>query len=145
MSRPTRELVRALRLTADRLALDPSYQWGHMGRCNCGLLAQSITGLTGAEIHGSALVRYGDWEQQARDYCPTSGLLIDHIIAAMMRAGLERDDIRHLEKLSDPVVVRRVGRHLRFNVRGDVIDYMRAWAGVLEEQLEPAPVEAIVG
>ena len=144
MTNATPELVRALRLTVDRLALEPTYQWGHMGWCNCGLLAQSITGLTGAEIHGSALVRYGDWEQQARDYCPTSGLLIDHIIAAMMRAGLDRDDIRHLEKLSDPAVVRRVGRHLRFNVREDVIDYMSAWALLLEERLAPAAVEAMV-
>ncbi len=127
------ELIGALRRTAQRLSGDVSYQWGHMGMCNCGHLAQSITGLAGAEIHQSALVREGDWEQQAKDYCPTSGNLIDAVLAAMFELGLTRDDIRHLEKLSDPAVIRRVGRHLRFNNREDVELYVRAWADMLEE------------
>jgi hypothetical protein len=137
MARASGDLIDALRRTADRLAGDVSYQWGHMGMCNCGHLAQSITGLAGAEIHRSALIREGDWEQQARDYCPTSGNLIDVVLAAMFNLGLTRDDVRHLEKLSDPSVLRRAGRHLRFNRREDVVGYMRAWADLLE-QFDPA-------
>ena len=115
----SRELIALLRSTATRLAAESDYQWGHMGMCNCGHLAQSITGLTRREIHEAALVREGDWERQAEDYCPTSGLMIDHILAAMMRLGMTRDDIRHLEKLSDPAVLRRLGvTYLRFNARG---------------------------
>jgi len=134
MARANRELIDALRRTSQRLASDTSYQWGHMGMCNCGHLAQAITGLASAEIHASALIREGDWEQQANDYCPTSGNLIDVVLAAMFDLGLTRADVRNLEKLSDPEVLRRVGRHLRFNNREDVVAYMTAWAELLEEQ-----------
>jgi hypothetical protein len=134
MARANRELIDALRRTSQRLASDVSYQWGHMGMCNCGHLAQSITGLASAEIHSSALIREGDWEQQARDYCPTSGNLIDVVLAAMFDLGLTRDDVRNLEKVSDTAVLRRVGRHLRFNNREDVVAYMNAWADLLETE-----------
>ena len=127
MARPNPELVDALRRTIERLSSDTRYAWGHMGRCNCGHLAQSITGLTSAEIHASALAREGDWEEQANRYCPTSGLLIDTVLAAMYDLGLTRDDVRHLERLSDPRVLRRAGAsHLRFNDRGDALRYLRA-------------------
>jgi hypothetical protein len=126
-------LIRALRETASRLEQSASYQWGHMGMCNCGYLAQSITGLTPAEIHSSAMERYGDWEEQANRYCPTSGLLIDSILASMMELGMTATDIRNLERLADPVVRRRIHRRLRHNVRDDVVLYMRAWADELSE------------
>ncbi len=138
MARANSDLIAALRQSASRLSGDVSYQWGHMGMCNCGHLAQSITGLASAEIHQSALVREGDWEQQANDYCPTSGNLIDAVLATMFDLGLTARDVRHLEKLSDPVVLRRAGRHLRFNRREDVVLYMRTWAALLEESLSEA-------
>src|SRR5512142_3106553 len=106
MATPNHELVRALRVTADRLAGDATYQWGHMGMCNCGHLAQATTGLSAAEIHSAAQAREGDWEAQANDYCPTSGQLIDHILAAMFSLGLTRQDVRNLEKLADWNVLR---------------------------------------
>ena len=133
MARANPELISALRRTAQRLATDVSYQWGHMGMCNCGHLAQAITGLPGAEIHASALIREGDWEQQANDYCPTSGNIIDVVLAAMFDLGLTRADVRNLEKLADLEVLRRAGRHLRFNNRDDVVRYMNAWADLLEQ------------
>lgn len=139
MATPSHELINALRSTADRLA-SANYQWGHMGLCNCGHLAQATTGLTAAEIHSAALVREGDWEKQANDYCPTSGELIDHILAAMFSLGLTRDDVRNLEKLSDSEVLRRLPsgrRYLRFNSRDDVVEYMRTWADVLSVSIEP--------
>lgn len=145
MAHPTRDLIAALRETAERLARDASYQWGHMGMCNCGHLAQSITGLRQAEIHDSALIREGDWEQQAKDYCPTSGNLIDSILATMFAIGLTRDDVRHLEKLSDPAVIRRLGRHLTFNRREDVATYLRTWADLLCNATPPALTTPVGG
>jgi len=132
MARPTRHLIHALREAAARIAATDSYQWGHMGMCNCGFLAQTITGLTADEIHASAMQRHVDWEEQAEHYCATSGLLIDHILSALMQLGLDQSDIRNLEKLSDLAVLRRLPRHLRHNVRGDVVMYMAAWADLLE-------------
>jgi hypothetical protein len=138
MARPTQELITALRSAADRIASGSDYEWGHMGRCNCGHLVQSITGLTQAEIHQSALIREGDWEGQAREYCPTSGLLIDSVIAAVLDVGMTLADIKHLEKLTDPVVLSRLPeerRYLQRNARKDVILYMRAWADMLDREL----------
>lgn len=133
MTRPSADLIRALRETASRLERSTIYQWGHMGQCNCGHLAQTITGLSPAEIHAFALAREGDWEQQARDYCPDSGLLIDHVLASLMEIGLDAQDIRNLERLSDPSVVRRLGFYPRHNRRDDVVSYLRAWAEFLSQ------------
>ncbi|HEY3052121.1 MAG TPA: hypothetical protein VGK04_01895 [Thermoanaerobaculia bacterium] len=135
MASPNLELIRALRVTAERLAGDTTYQWGHMGMCNCGHLARAITGLTPAEIHASALERDGDWEQQAKDYCPTSGRMIDHVLAAMFSLGLHREDVKNLEKLADGDVIHRLGRYPKRNRRDDVVDYMRTWADILEEKI----------
>ncbi|WP_428262292.1 hypothetical protein [Haliangium sp.] len=147
MARATIELIQALRVTVERLRGDTSYQWGHMGECNCGHLAQTITKLGKADIHSWALQREGDWEQQAYDYCPTSGHRIDDVISAMLAVGVALDDIGHLEKLDDPEVLALVPpdadaadgrRHLRRNRREDVILYMSTWADLLERRL-PAP------
>jgi hypothetical protein len=144
MARPTTTLILALRETASRLAESESYQWGHMGHCNCGHLAQTITGLTPSEIHASALERFGDWEEQANRYCAASGLVIDHVLAAMLSLGFDRNDIRNLEKLCDPAVVRRAGRHLRHNLRDDVVLYMRLWADLLEARQSTGDMQAEV-
>jgi hypothetical protein len=145
MARPTIPLIQALRITVDRLRGDTTYQWGHMGECNCGHLAQTITRLGKREIHASAMERTGDWEQQAHDYCPTSGQRIDDIITAMLDLGMALDDIGHLEKLSDAEVLARIpldadgrARYLRRNSREDVILYMTTWADLLEERLPVA-------
>ena len=58
MAHPKSELIDALRRTIDRLSGDTTYWWGHMGMCNCGHLAQSITGLTEREMEVVAAVVY---------------------------------------------------------------------------------------
>lgn len=141
MATPTSELMQALRETADRIERGERYQWSHMGSCNCGHLAQTLTQYSHAEIHASALRRSGDWSEQVIDYCPTSGFTIDHIIEAMLVVGMTTEDIQHLEKLSDQIVLRRfpIGeRHLRHNFRDDVVKYIRAWAAMMLEQLTAA-------
>lgn len=138
-SRVSLPLIQALRDTARRLAAEAPYQWGHMGSCNCGHLAQTVTRLTKAEIHTQALQRYGDWERQLVDYCPTSGLPFDQTIDEMLEMGFSREDLTNLEKLGDPAV--RMGipferrNAMRHNQRDDVVLYLRTWADVLEQQL----------
>lgn len=131
-------LIRALRTTASRLRRGADYQWGHLGMCNCGQLAQTLTRLGRAEIHAAALLRGGEWEDRARDYCPTSGYAIDDIIRVMIGHGLSTSDLADLEDLSDPVILARLPsgrRHLRRNVREDVVWYMSTWADLLEASL----------
>ena len=135
MRPPTRALIHALRDTAARLEAGVRYQWTHQGLCNCGHLASTLTDLSAAELHRLALEKAGDWSEKVIDHCPTSGFPIDDVIATMLEAGLTRDDIRHLEHVSDPEVLAVIPggpRSLHRNNRNDVVAYMQALASVLE-------------
>lgn len=147
-------LIQLLRKTAQRLENSPQYQWGHMGHCNCGHLAQELTGLPPEKIHQAAMLRYGDWTEQSRAYCPDSGLPIDYIVGELRAIGLSGRDIEQLEWLSDDKINRRLPtaqRHPKRNNKADVIAYLNAWATLLEEELALAdlleqsttPAEAI--
>ena len=138
MTRVSLKIVEALKNTAKQLGKSNNYQWGHMGSCNCGHLAQEITKLNKSEIHSRAMQKYGDWNDQLNDYCPTSGLLMDDLITELLTAGLDLDDLKHLEKLSDSRVLRilpKENRYLQHNNKADVIIYVNAWASMLENQL----------
>ena len=137
MARASLQIVRILQATAQKLEKSNIYQWGHMGSCNCGFLAQEITSLKKDQIHARAMERYGDWNEQLNDYCPTSGLLMDDLITEMLNTGFDTNDLRHLEKLSDPLILRAIpGRKtLRHNCKEDVVCYLRAWADILEDKL----------
>lgn len=138
MARPTPELIYALRQTARNLKNGAHYQWGHMGGCNCGNLAQQLTKLNKGQIHQYAMQRYGDWNEQVDDYCPTSQMPIDLLISEMINAGLQLEDLKHLERLDDRRVLARFPvekRFLKHNIPIDVIAYMEAWADSLEEEL----------
>ncbi|MFN3840919.1 MAG: hypothetical protein ACK4RF_09450 [Cyclobacteriaceae bacterium] len=134
----TPEVIHALRSTAAAIRNNTTYQWGHMGLCNCGFLAQQITRLRKDEIHTRAMQRHGDWTEQLNDYCPTSGLPMDDLISAMLAVGFDLDDLKHLERLSDPRIIRCLPegrRNLSFNVKEDVILYLETWASLLEAEL----------
>ncbi|WKZ61119.1 MAG: hypothetical protein QY309_06455 [Cyclobacteriaceae bacterium] len=138
MAKASLQLVDALRKTARKLSQSSEYQWGHMGSCNCGFLAQEITRLNKAEIHRRAMERYGDWNEQLNDYCPTSGLPLDDVISEMIAFGFDADDLKHLERLSDPTILRTFPleeRNLKHNIKSDVVRYLGAWANLLEQQL----------
>ena len=138
MARPTFELVQALRTTAARLESGAHYKWSHFGQCNCGNLAQTVTKLSPEQVYRAAFVRAGDWGQQARDFCPTSGYPIDYLLEQLFALGMEPEDVRHLERLSDDRVLKRLGvTWLAHNQRDDVVRYMRAWADLLDEAMAP--------
>jgi hypothetical protein len=138
MAKASIEIVSILRNTAAKILSSDHYQWGHMGLCNCGFLVQQVTSLRKEEIHNRAMIRSGDWSDQLNDYCATSGLPIDDLITEMLVMGFDREDFRHLEKLSAPSVLRSLPpgeRDLRHNIKTDVARYLRAWANLLEDQL----------
>ena len=138
MARIKIEVIEVLRKTAQVLQETQQYQWGHMGACNCGFLAQQITNLSKAEIHTQAMQGHGDWSEQLNDYCATSGYLFDDLISKMIDFGFDRDDLVHLERLSDASILRKIPfeqRNLSYNKKADVILYINTWATLLEEQL----------
>ncbi|MEM6644859.1 MAG: hypothetical protein AAF730_01265 [Bacteroidota bacterium] len=140
MTRPTPELIAALRATALKLHDGATYAWSRMGSCNCGHLAQTLTGLSSASIQSLAHESAGDWREQTEGYCGDTQLPLHLIFDAMLQAGMTTEDIIHLERLSSPVVLRRLGSTsllLDYRSRADVIRYMNAWADLLEEALLP--------
>lgn len=127
--------ARVIREAARKLESSTAYQWGHMGLCNCGFLAQQITSLSKAEIHRRAMLRHGDWSEQLNDYCATSGLPMDDLITELLDFGFTRSELAHLERLSDPQVLEvlpKTRRHVIHNNKADVVIYMNAWADLLE-------------
>lgn len=138
MARPSIDIVTALLNTASKIEKSNNYQWGHMGLCNCGFLTQEITKQRKEEIHGKAMQRHGDWNEQLNDYCPTSGLPMDDLISEMLEFGFDTDDLKHLEKLSFPAILHSFPieeRDLRHNLKTDVVKYLRRWAELMEIQL----------
>ena len=138
MAQVSSAVIDTLIATASKIESDTRYQWGHMGLCNCGFLAQEITKLSKSEIHTRAMQRHGDWTEQLNDYCPTSGLPMDQLIDELIVFGFTADDMRHLEKLSDGQILRTLPvhkRNLQYNSKKDVVTYLRTWATLLEEQL----------
>ena len=138
MAQANPELIAALERTASKLQQGANYQWGHMGACNCGNLAQELTQFSKAEIHSYAMQRHGDWNEQLIDYCPTSGYPIDLIVTKMLEKGLSVADLAHLERLSDPEILLRMEKDrreaLNKNSREDVIFYLQVWANLLREK-----------
>jgi hypothetical protein len=138
MARASVHLIAALRKTANTIESSSNYQWGHMGACNCGFLAQEISHLRKDEIHARAMQGHGDWSEQLNDYCPTSGLPMDSLISEMIAFGFDSDDLKHLERLSDKKILQTLPmeeRFLKHNMKADVIKYIRSWANMLEGEL----------
>lgn len=134
MAKPNPRLIAALHKTIHKLERGDRYEWGHMGRCNCGLLVQEISNLSGKEIHEMGMEKPGDWAAHSTEYCPSSGFRIDRLISTLISNGLQIDDLVHLERLDDPQVIERLPKkYLRHNSRPDLIRYLRSWLKVLED------------
>ena len=132
-----RSLHEVLLITANRLESDTDYRWTHMGSCNCGHLAQTVTLHSAQTLHEIALQKAGDWSEQVREYCPTSGYPLDHIIQTLLQLGISQIELRDLERLANPKILSYVSkekrRHLSFRNKNDVIIYLRAWAKKVQE------------
>ncbi len=138
MAIPTLQLITALRTTAKKIEQGAPYMWGHMGACNCGNLAQALTGFTKAEIHAFAMRGVGDWSEQITEYCGSANAPLDLVIEKLLAAGLTQQDLISLERLSSDKVLNQLPiakRYLSKNIKEDVILYMKTWANVLEEEL----------
>ncbi len=138
MAKASIELSAALRKAARNLAQGKPYQWGHMGSCNCGHLAQVLLNMDKAAIHQTAMEKPGDWSEQAKAFCNTSGMEMDQLIFGLFEKGLSTDDIMNLEYLKDPNLLALIPHEklpLKHNKREDVILYLDTWAEAMERTL----------
>lgn len=147
MAKANPELIAALRRASFRISKEDNYQWGHMGHCNCGHLAQELSNLSPSEIHKIAMQRSGNWNDQCQDYCSDSKMPIDILISELLGNGLSIEDLMDLEKLSNPKVLeamKGIKKYPERNNKKDVALYMNTWADVLEEEfLENTTSEVI--
>ena len=131
-------LINALRETADRLTTGVKYEWGHMGRCNCGHLVQTITKMTDLEIVKSVDHELNEWTEHAREYCDTTQSKAQILFDQLREIGFDYEDVIKLEYLSDKKVLNRLGSegplYLSNNNVEDVILYMETMAEILEEE-----------
>ena len=131
-------LISALKETASRLSLGAKYEWGHMGRCNCGHLVQTITKLSDREIVESVDNQLNEWSEHAQEYCDTSNSKAEYLFDRLKEIGFDYEDVIKLEYLSDKNVLSRLGegpQYLRNNDVKDVVLYMDKMAEMLEEEL----------
>ncbi|WP_026210708.1 hypothetical protein [Flexithrix dorotheae] len=128
-------LISALKETASRLEKGANYEWGHMGRCNCGHLVQTITDMSDKEIVESIDFQMDEWTEHANDYCNNTGSKVDEIFNQLNEIGFNYEDIVKLEYLSDKSILEKVGEntYLRHNCVDDVVLYMNTMAEMLEE------------
>tara|TARA_B100000212_G_C27358047_1_gene526790 strand:- start:1264 stop:1716 length:453 start_codon:yes stop_codon:yes gene_type:complete len=131
-------LEEALRLTAKRIAGGSDYRWTHMGSCNCGHLAQTVTFRSSEYLHKIALQKAGDWSEQIRDYCSISGYPLDFVISSLLNLGATLKELHDLERLSNPKILKKIPiekrRSLNYRSRDDVVLYMETWANLLSEE-----------
>lgn len=145
MAYPSKELIHALRLTADRLENGAHYAWGNHGSCNCGNLLQVATSCTKEEILRIAHTGIGEWTELAEEYCAETDLPVNELIGELMKLGLTPSDIHNIEYLEDRCVLNALPggfRWLSRNKREDVVLYMRTFADQLESRLNIAIVES---
>lgn len=138
MAKASYLLSSALNKAAQNLRQGKPYEWGHMGSCNCGHLAQVLLNMPKGEIHASAMEKPGDWNEQLNDYCPTSGFKIDSLIFKLLELGLSEQDLMDLEYLRNEKILSKINTELKpliNNNREHVILYLETWANIMEEEL----------
>lgn len=138
MSDREQVLASALRDTANRLKNGSKYEWGHMGRCNCGHLVQTITKLSDVEIVKTIDHEIDEWTEHALEYCRSTNTKAAHIFEKLSSYGFTYEDVIKLEYLSDRRVLSRLSDdgipiYLRNNNVEDVVLYMETMAEMLEE------------
>ena len=129
-------LIHALGVAIDRLKSGTRYEWGHVGHCNCGHLVQAAFEHSPDAIYHSFGEGLGEWSEHGNLRCEMTGLPVDDILENLRRIGFERQDVHHLENLSDPKVLSYLPegkRHLQRNRREDVIHYLTAMRALLNQ------------
>lgn len=139
MARSNPLLITKLREAANNIEQGADYNWGHVGKCNCGHLLQAISPMSSSEIYNEAKSqKLDEWSEYANDYCSTTGAPLDAMLDRLLKAGMELDDIHQLEYLSNKEVLEALPGGFRYLEKGkkeDAATYMKTWAKVLEKEL----------
>lgn len=154
------KLITSLRIAANALESGSfPYDWGKTNRCNCGVVACVLLSKSPSELEDAmdSLSHPKDirtWTKISGYHCPITGAPTVEIFKALHDAGMGANEMRELEYLSNPKVLKRCefGRFTEttgmlwwkresthpeepnHEEKEHVIQYLRAWADLLTEQ-----------
>lgn len=154
-------LLAAIEHAADDIEHGAPFEWGHVGRCTVGHIAQRLAAMSDREIVAAFEQTLDQWREHAAEYfdvaigdeplattesphqkCPQVGASMRRIYRLFHLAGLDAEDIGHLEFLSDPTVLAHIPpsrrARLRRNDARDVVLYLRTMAHLLRTESEAA-------
>jgi hypothetical protein len=126
MNNKKEKLINGLRLSISALTNDTIiYDWHQQESCNCGVVAQAITGikrdklkLKFSEQISEKLndIKYKDdkkvqltWRNAVKYLCPITGLSNIEILDRLHGAGLSKEDMVHLEYMNNPAILAKSG------------------------------------
>lgn len=127
----TKQLMDGLRTAAEWIESGKvEYQWTECGKCNCGILAQAITGMSALEVHNSLVL--GLWRGHFEPYYTEE---LPLVIKQMMAAGMKQEDFDKLESLTEVDRGEDFIELPPYKNPVEVVAYMRTWADSLEREL----------
>jgi hypothetical protein len=134
---PALAKIRVLREAANRIESAPdAYHWTSGDTCNCGIVMQVIKGIDAKALRKlrSGQDARGSWSYVS--FCHNSGERYIEVIDCLMATGFDHADISNLEWLTDEKVLTRMDATcLDEQSAVDVVNYMRTWADLLQEQV----------
>lgn len=142
-----RTKLEALKHAIQELKAGKFYKWTEMSACNCGIVAQSVTGYDSQTLHkkihdGTMIDLWGE----SAVACGVSGLPINEVLQALFDAGFTKAEIQSLEQCSDGRVLAEAGIDLRKPCYQDgkrtshkahkktLIKYLEAWVRLIERE-----------
>lgn len=111
-------LISSLRVAINALHNDTIfYSWNNPNSCNMGVVAQAVLkvdaktlGVMRKELFAATTdLSEKSWRNAVKHGCPITGVEIPVIIKQLEDAGLSREDIVHLEYLSNPAILSESG------------------------------------
>lgn len=138
-------LIKALRTSADKVDGGSVYYcWSSGASCNCGILAQEVLDISERDLLDkiySLSIDDRTWTSLARKRsCSLTGTSIPQIIERLKKVGFKRSNFTELEYLSNRTICKRAKidttDYHYFTYPSNFVKYTRAWADILEEQLE---------
>lgn len=140
--KPTRELIDAFRVTADRIESgEYQFDWNIPNNCYCGCLARTVLDLDDEDSEDILVNNYKNnpmWSERAnKQYCQTTGIELDEVFKALFNIGLT--SYKDIVELEFAGLIEREqydsGIHYEFEDVDYAINYFRNKANELESQL----------
>lgn len=137
-----RNKLEALKHAVGELKNGKDYDWLESHQCNCGIVAQSVTGMKNTP-HKLAVRGIGSW---GLSICGASGMPYYKVFQWLFDAGFTKKDIMNLEGLCDEKICGEMGMPIRLNMCGtnegcndknNLIAYLEAWIRIIEKEQEP--------